>query len=150
VSLDGACTNHAESYFSRLRRSELGHHHNIPGPYLVRYAQEAAWREDLRRVSNAQQVYGVVGFGDAVQPVDRLLRLLATRPGRLDQPPTDDAPGFHPRDRLLRPVQRAENRFLDQLTAVIIGRRYCLGAHDPLGEFARRHWTGRIAQLVID
>jgi hypothetical protein len=33
---------------------------------------------------------------------------------------------------------------------VIIGRRYRLGAHDPLGEFARRHRTGRIAQLVID
>ena len=24
----------------------------IAGPYLVRYAQEAAWREDLRRLSN--------------------------------------------------------------------------------------------------
>jgi ISXO2-like transposase domain len=31
-SLDGACTNHAESHFSRLRRSELGHHHHIAGP----------------------------------------------------------------------------------------------------------------------
>src|SRR4051812_2526900 len=30
----------AESYFSRLRRGELGHHHHIAGPYLVRYAQE--------------------------------------------------------------------------------------------------------------
>jgi hypothetical protein len=57
-SIDGACTNGAESYFSRLRRGELGHHHHIAGPYLVRYAQEAAWREDLRRVSNGEQVYG--------------------------------------------------------------------------------------------
>ena len=61
-SIDGACTNGAESYFSRLRRGEFGHHHHISGRYLVRYAQEAAWREDLRRVSNGEQVYGVVGL----------------------------------------------------------------------------------------
>ena len=61
-SIDGACTNGAESYFSRLRRAEIGHHHHIAGPYLVRYAQEAAWREDLRRVSNGEQAHGVVGL----------------------------------------------------------------------------------------
>ncbi len=33
---------------------------------------------------------------------------------------------------------------------MIIGLRYCLGAHEPLGEFARRHPAGRIPQLVID
>jgi hypothetical protein len=48
-SLDGACTNMAESYFSRLRRGEMGHHHHISGPYLLRYAPESAWREDNRR-----------------------------------------------------------------------------------------------------
>lgn len=67
-SIDGACTNGAESYFSRLRRGELGHHHHIAGPYLVRYAQEAAWREDLRRVSNGDQVYGVVGLAMHCKP----------------------------------------------------------------------------------
>jgi hypothetical protein len=67
-SIDGACTNGAESYFSRLRRGELGHHHHIAGPYLVRYAQEAAWREDLRRVSNGEQVYGVVGLAMRCKP----------------------------------------------------------------------------------
>lgn len=55
-SLNGACTNEAESYFSRLRRAEAGHHHHIAGPYLLRFAQEAAWREDNRRVSNGEQV----------------------------------------------------------------------------------------------
>jgi transposase-like protein len=55
-SLDGACTNMAESYFSRLRRSEIGHHHHVAGAYLLRYAQESAWREDNRRVSNGEQV----------------------------------------------------------------------------------------------
>jgi transposase-like protein len=54
-SLDGACTNMAEEYFSRLRRAEIGHHHHIAGAYLLRYAQEASWREDNRRVSNGDQ-----------------------------------------------------------------------------------------------
>lgn len=58
-SLDGACTNWAESYFSRLRRGEAGHHHHISGPYLPRFAQEAAWREDNRRVPNGEQVQRV-------------------------------------------------------------------------------------------
>ncbi len=54
--LDGACTNWAEEFFSRMRRAEIGHHHHISGPYLLRYAQEAAWREDSRRVANGEQV----------------------------------------------------------------------------------------------
>jgi transposase-like protein len=48
-------TNGAESFFSRLRRGERGHFHNISGPYLSSYAREAAWREDNRRVSNGDQ-----------------------------------------------------------------------------------------------
>jgi len=55
-SLDGACTNQVESYFSRLRRDEMGHFHHVSGPYLLRYAQEASWREDARRVDNGAQV----------------------------------------------------------------------------------------------
>jgi hypothetical protein len=43
-SLDGACTNWAEEFFSRMRRAEQGHHHHIAGPYLLRYAQEASCR----------------------------------------------------------------------------------------------------------
>jgi hypothetical protein len=67
-SVGGACTNGAESYFSRLRHSELGHHHHIAGPYLLRYAQEAAWREDARRVSNGEQVHGVVRLALRCRP----------------------------------------------------------------------------------
>lgn len=55
-SFDDACTNDAESYFSRLRRAEIGHHHHVAGVYLLRYAQEASWREDHRRMSNGEQV----------------------------------------------------------------------------------------------
>jgi len=55
-SQDGACTNWAEEFFSRMRRAEIGHHHHIAGQYLLRYAQEASWREDNRRESNGAQV----------------------------------------------------------------------------------------------
>jgi hypothetical protein len=67
-SLDGACTNWAEEYFSRLRRGEIGHHHHISGPYLIRYAQEAAFREDARRVANGEQVERVAGLAMANKP----------------------------------------------------------------------------------
>jgi transposase-like protein len=58
---DGVCTNQAESYFSRLRRMEVGTHHHIAGPYLAAYAGEASWREDNRRVSNGTQAAMVAG-----------------------------------------------------------------------------------------
>jgi transposase-like protein len=58
---DGACTNQAESYFSRLRRAEVGTHHHISGKYLASYAREMAWREDHRRVSNGSQYLLVAG-----------------------------------------------------------------------------------------
>jgi transposase-like protein len=67
-SLDGACTNWAETYFSRLRRGEIGHHHHISGPYLVRFAQEAAFREDARRVANGEQVTRVAELAMANKP----------------------------------------------------------------------------------
>ena len=54
-SEDGACTNEAESFFSRLRRSEMGIHHRISGKLLAAYAHECSWREDNRRVSNGTQ-----------------------------------------------------------------------------------------------
>lgn len=57
----GVCTNQAESYFSRLRRMEVGTHHHIAGPYLHAYAQEASWREDNRRVDNGSQAMIIAG-----------------------------------------------------------------------------------------
>jgi transposase-like protein len=53
-STDDACTNQAESFFSRLRRAEIGTHHHIAGPYLAAYSSEMAWREDNRRRSNGE------------------------------------------------------------------------------------------------
>lgn len=59
-SPDGACTNMVESFFSRLRRAEIGTHHHIAGKYLAAYASEMAWREDNRRVSNGGQFAQIV------------------------------------------------------------------------------------------
>jgi len=55
-------TNAAESFFSRMRRGEVGHHHHIAGPYLLRFAQEAAWRENYRRAANGTQVDRIVAL----------------------------------------------------------------------------------------
>jgi DNA-binding phage protein len=34
----------------------------IAGAYLLRYAQEASWREDYRRASNGEQTYRIAGL----------------------------------------------------------------------------------------
>ncbi|EBA06261.1 IS1595-like element ISSst2 family transposase [Sagittula stellata] len=60
-SKDGACTNQAESFFSRLRRAEIGTHHHIAGAYLGAYAAEMAWREDNNRVANGYQFVMAAG-----------------------------------------------------------------------------------------
>ncbi len=67
-SMDGACTNWAEEFFSRIRRAEIGHHHHIAGVYLLRYAQEATWREDNRRMSNGDQVARLTGLALSRKP----------------------------------------------------------------------------------
>ncbi len=65
-----ACTNQAESFFSRLRRAEIGTHHHISGRYLSAYASEMAWREDNRRVSNGEQ-YLMATNAALAHPVSR-------------------------------------------------------------------------------
>lgn len=72
-SLDGACTNQAESYFSRLRRAEIGQHHHLSGAYLNAYADEMAWREDHRRVSNGT-LYQLVAAAASKHPISRQWR----------------------------------------------------------------------------
>jgi transposase-like protein len=67
---NGVCTNQAESYFARLRRSELGVHHHFSAQHLHQYAGEMAWREDHRRVSNGEQFTTVTKLALA-QPVSR-------------------------------------------------------------------------------
>lgn len=69
-SANGACTNQAESFFSRLRRAELGQHHHISGKYLAAYANEMAWREDRRRTSNGE-LYEMTASAALRHPVSR-------------------------------------------------------------------------------
>jgi len=67
-SLNGVYSNGAESFLSRMRRAEIGHHHHVGGPYLVRYAQASGWREDKRRVSNGDEVQMAVSLALASRP----------------------------------------------------------------------------------
>lgn len=69
-SKDGACTNQAESFFSRLRRAEIGIHHHIAGEYLGLYAAEMAWREDCHREANGTQ-YAMAMAAVAIAPQSR-------------------------------------------------------------------------------
>ncbi|MBL6928797.1 MAG: IS1595 family transposase [Rhodospirillales bacterium] len=67
---EDACTNQAESYFSRLRRMEIGTHHHVSGRYLQSYANEAAWREDNRRKPNGT-LYVLAAAAAIGHPVSR-------------------------------------------------------------------------------
>ncbi len=69
-SKDGACTNQAESFFWRVRRSEIGIHHRMSGQYLSAYTSEMAWREDHRRAANGAQFNAVAALA-ARSPVSR-------------------------------------------------------------------------------
>jgi hypothetical protein len=71
-SLDGACTNWAEEYFSRLRRTEVGIHNHIAGAYLLRYAQESSWPRFEWRSGEPRS-----RAGDEARQERRFYRLLA-------------------------------------------------------------------------
>ena len=68
--LDGACTNQAESYFSRLRRMVAGQHHHVSPRHLHQYAAHAAWMEDRRRTDNGSLVHTALGLA-LKHPVSR-------------------------------------------------------------------------------
>jgi len=57
-----ACTNQAESFFSRMRRGFIGQHHRMSVKYLDAYASEMAYREDMRRETNGATFRDVVGM----------------------------------------------------------------------------------------
>ena len=69
-SINGVCTNQAESYFSRLRRMVGGQHHHVSPQYLHQYAAHAAWLEDHRRESNGALANRIVRNAMAA-PVSR-------------------------------------------------------------------------------
>lgn len=53
---EGYNENQAESYFSRMRRACIGIYHRITPKYMLDYASETAWREDVRRKDTRTQL----------------------------------------------------------------------------------------------
>lgn len=69
-SLNGACTNQAESFLARLRRMIDGQHHHVSPQHLHAYAAHAAWMEDNRRTDNGRLTNKALGLAMA-HPVSR-------------------------------------------------------------------------------
>lgn len=69
-SLNGACTNQAESFLARLRRMVDGQHHHVSPRHLHQYAAHAAWMEDHRRLDNGTLAKRVLKLAMA-HPVSR-------------------------------------------------------------------------------
>lgn len=59
-SESGITNNLAESYFSRFRRMQYGQTHKFGNLYLANYANEAAYREDTRRLPNGEIFMDIV------------------------------------------------------------------------------------------
>lgn len=57
---DGVNNNHAESFFSRMRRAEYGIYHGMRPQYLAFYAAEFAWREMHRAESLGTKFFGLL------------------------------------------------------------------------------------------
>ena len=55
-SADGACTNWAESFFSRVRAAERGVYRFWSKRYAERYGMEMAWKEENSRIDNGEQI----------------------------------------------------------------------------------------------
>ncbi len=57
---EGVNENQAESFFSRMRRAFIGVYHKITPLYMLDYAREMGWREDVRRLSTREQMQGLL------------------------------------------------------------------------------------------
>jgi len=53
---NGVNENQAESFFSRMRRAVIGIYHRFTPMYMIDYANEMAWREDVRRMDTWVQL----------------------------------------------------------------------------------------------
>ena len=53
---EGYNENQAESFFSRMRRACIGIYHRVTPKYMLDYATETAWREDVRRKDTRSQL----------------------------------------------------------------------------------------------
>ncbi len=57
---DGVNQNQAESFFSRLRRAVFGVYHRMTPKYMLDYAQEMGWREDVRGINTEGQLKDII------------------------------------------------------------------------------------------
>jgi transposase-like protein len=57
----GVTTNHAEGYFSQLKRSIDGTHHHVSAEHLDRYLAEFDYRWSTRKVSDTERMRKLVG-----------------------------------------------------------------------------------------
>lgn len=79
-SLDGISSNQAESFFSRMRRGEMGHFHHVSGPYLASRVEGRQPPRQQRGSDAARREAGAVQCS-----IRGFLRLLAASPeGRLN------------------------------------------------------------------
>lgn len=85
-SFEGACTNFAESFFSRMRTAERGVHKILSGSHLARYAMEMGWREQYRRKSNLAQFELVIGAVGRSRPSGTFRGYWRKRPANDDHP----------------------------------------------------------------
>jgi hypothetical protein len=58
---DGWTTNHAENYFSQLKRSIDGTHHHVSRRHLDRYLVEFDYRHSTRNVSDSTRTHTLIG-----------------------------------------------------------------------------------------
>lgn len=79
-SKDGACTNQAESFFSRMRTAQRGVYKIISGAHLSRYAMELGWREQYSRKSNGTQHAIIIGAVGRSKPSRTFLGYWRKRP----------------------------------------------------------------------
>jgi hypothetical protein len=61
------CANGAEEFLPPLRRAEIDHDRH--GVYLPRYASEAGWRDDHRRLSIGEQFRSIVALVSENRPI---------------------------------------------------------------------------------
>ena len=61
-----ACTNQAESFFSRMCRGFIGQHHRMSVKCLDSYASEMTYREDMRREDNGFMFRDITTFCGAL------------------------------------------------------------------------------------
>lgn len=85
-SHDGACTNFAESFFSRMRTGERGIYKHISGARLPLYAMELGWREQFCRKGTKFQFERIVRVAGQTKRSDTFKGYWRKRP----KPGNDD------------------------------------------------------------